>query len=163
MYFLLLRSAMLALLTLVCVACETPPLSRDPLSKNYSLTKNLSQDTEIASWAKQNLAQSDELAKSKMSAEALDWEKLSRTQVEQVDDKNSISDDGVGLLAQRIAINATALPLNLLLDGLTEQLSLSWQSTEPLNDLVSWNLPEQSATSVLDQLAERFTAEGLNL
>lgn len=151
MVFPLLRSLMLATTAFVCVACETPPLAN---AQNQN--PNPTRKTDTASWAKQTLTNNGD--------EASDWEKLSRG-VNQggnqaanlsANQSDNTSDVISGVLAQRLTIEATALPLHALLDGLAEQLSIDWQSAELLNMPVSWNLPEQSAHSVLDQLAERF-------
>jgi len=134
MYFPLLRGLLLATTLLTCVACGTSP---------FTISQNPNAARIPGRTSSQALTPSLTPANSQTSNTA-SWA------------RQTLARAVSGLLAQHLAIEATALPLHDLLDGLAEQLSIDWQSAEPLDMLVSWNLPEQPAHAVLDQLAERF-------
>lgn len=154
MSFPLLRRCVLALLALLCVACEVPSrITNDigELSSEAGLSTHSSNEFETANLARKTLEHRD--------SEQIDWEKLSRradTLAYAAKNAATNADNIDNLLDERLAVEATAIPLNALLDGIAEQLTITWQSTEPLNQVVNWDMPEQSATSVLDQLAARF-------
>ncbi len=97
-----------------------------------------------ATWAQESL--------NTQSNESQDWQKLARREA----GDSFPAGTSNSTLSAHLSIEATELPLSALFDGIAEQLSISWHSNEPLNTLVTWQLPEQSAKVVLDQIAEKY-------
>lgn len=126
-------------------ACETP------LSEGLP---GLNPDT--ARWARNSLKSDfSNSSNSSNSSESQDWQHLSRLDAGDASDALN-TDFTKSPLAARLTIEASALPLSALFDGIAEQLAIAWHASEPLSTLVTWSLPEQSAKVVLDQIAEKY-------
>lgn len=128
----------------LCNACEAPAPTGVP-----------GQQADVASWAINSLQSQSSASASESSNERQDWQKLARLAA----GTSNNTPDSTSPFAARLAIEATALPLSALFDGIAEQLSISWQASEPLNIPVTWALPEQPADVVLDQIADKYNLQ----
>jgi len=99
---------------------------------------------DTAALAKKTLASTDD--------ERLDWQK----QASFKSSRKPVPSIETQQLESLIAVDATALSLGALLGGIAQQLSLKLSVSEPLPMPVTWNIPEQTANAVLDQLAHQF-------
>ncbi len=111
--------------------------------------------SEAADWAQETLNEA--------GSERSDWARVSKAQTLKTGDpirtQPVVSGAVPAVLLQPVSVEATALPLHRLFDGLAKQLSLSWQASEELDVSVTWSLPEQPANRLLDKLAARFNLE----
>ncbi len=130
----LLRTVLLVFASSLAIGCKTP-VSVAPTEINpHSST---------AAWAYESLNDA--------SDEALDWKQLANDGLH-----SNPASEAMRVLDQMVAIEATALPLSDLFEGLARQLSIDWQASEPLNAEVTWTLPKQPARQVLNELANQY-------
>lgn len=145
-----LRIAALIVAALSSFACKTPA----SVASTDDRANQRIEPRGAAAWARQTLSPG--------SQEASDWARLANGegQTNPSEDPVSIEVSEVpAVLRQAVSVDATALPLHVLLDGLAKQLSLSWQASEELSIAVTWSLPEQPANRLLDKLARRFNLD----